>query len=103
MSKLLELADAYFESSIDWVNDNPIQTARAALAAEIERVERDAARYRWLRNPSQDVALVLDKEVGYKDLSDDGRTGGYGIYEYRAGDELDAAIDAAIADEGSKT
>ena len=55
------------------------------LRAEVEALRKDAERYRWLRNPDQDVALVLDKMVSS------------GVYEYRAGDELDAAIDAAMA------
>jgi hypothetical protein len=49
-------------------------------------VVRDAARYRWLRNPTTDPALVIDKRVGPS----------FWDYEYRAGDALDAAIDAAI-------
>lgn len=59
---------------------------------------QDAARYRWLRDPQTDVALVLDKRTGYvpEDESIPG-IGGYHTYEYRAGEELDAAIDAAIA------
>jgi hypothetical protein len=63
-----------------------------------EDTERDAARYRWLRNPSIDVGLVLDKRTGWvpPDESCPG-VGGYHTYEYRAGEELDAAIDAAIA------
>ncbi len=59
---------------------------------------RDAARYRWLRDPQTDVALVLDKRTGY--VPEDERVrgvGGYYTYEYRAGEELDAAIDAALA------
>lgn len=58
----------------------------------------DAARYRWLRDPQTDVALVLDKRTGYvpEDESVPG-VGGYHTYEYRAGEELDAAIDAALA------
>lgn len=57
---------------------------------------KDAERYRWLRNPNQDVGLVLDKRVGFvpPDEAFPG-VGGYHIYEYRAGEELDAAIDAA--------
>ena len=58
-------------------------------------LEKDAARYRWLRAPDTDVALVLDKVVGYEPIGPGG-TGGYNRYEYRAGDELDAAIDAAL-------
>ncbi|MNK60132.1 hypothetical protein D3C87_792600 [compost metagenome] len=59
---------------------------------------RDAARYRWLRDPQSDVALVLDKRTGY--VPADERIpgiGGYHTYEYRAGEELDTAIDEAIA------
>lgn len=58
---------------------------RDQLRAEAEALRKDAERYRWLRNPDQDAALVLDKMVSS------------GVYEYRAGDELDAAIDAAMA------
>lgn len=59
---------------------------------------RDAARYRWLRDPNTDVALVLDKKTGYVPI--DERVPGVGgchTYEYRAGEELDAAIDAAMS------
>lgn len=58
----------------------------------------DAARYRWLRDPRTDVALVLYKRTGYvpADESIPG-IGGYHTYEYRAGEELDTVIDAAIA------
>lgn len=64
---------------------------------------RDAARYRWLRDPQSDVALVLDKRTGY--VPEDERIpgiGGYHTYEYRAGEELDAAIDEAIAAQQGK-
>ena len=67
--------------------------------AEVERLRKDAERYRWLRCPKQDVSLVLDKRTGFVPISDDGLAGGYWIYEYRAGDELDAAIDAALSEE----
>ena len=53
---------------------------------QIKRMARDAERYRWLRNPTTDPALVIDKRVGPS----------FWDYEYRAGDALDAAIDAAI-------
>jgi hypothetical protein len=58
---------------------------------------RDAARYRWLRNPDIDVGLVLDKRTGWVP-PEEGMPGigGYHTYEYRAGDELDAAIDQAM-------
>lgn len=58
-------------------------------------VKRDAERYRWLRNPDQDVSLVIDKVTG-EIPADEFGCGGYRTYEYRAGDELDSAIDAAM-------
>ena len=56
----------------------------------------DAERYRWLRDPAIDPGLVIDKVVGETPLDEFG-CGGYKRYEYRAGEELDDAIDAAIA------
>jgi len=66
-----------------------------ALIAENEALRKDADRYRWLREPARDVGLVLDKKTGHVPVDDMG-FGGYGIYEYRAGEELDGAIDAAM-------
>lgn len=58
---------------------------------------RDAERYRWLRNPDRDVALVIDKQTGWVPPDDAvPGVGGYWTYEYRAGEELDAAIDDAM-------
>lgn len=68
----------------------------ARLRAEVEKNRVDAERYRWLRNPDQDVSLVLDKVTGYVEYHEGTQTGGYNTYEFRAGDELDKAIDAAI-------
>lgn len=69
---------------------------------QAEQDRRDAARYRWLRNPDTNVALVLDKRTGWVPPDDAvPGVGGYHTYEYRAGDELDAAIDAARADQGA--
>lgn len=62
---------------------------RDAFKAECEALRVDVGRYRWLRNPSQDVGLVLDKRVGETDY-------GHLVLEYRAGEELDTAIDAAM-------
>lgn len=62
----------------------------------LEAAQKDAARYRWLRDENTDVALVLDKRTNYTPPSDDGLTGGSWDYEYRCGDELDSAIDAAM-------
>ncbi|MBX8534554.1 ead/Ea22-like family protein [Pseudomonas cichorii] len=65
---------------------------------ELAELRRDAGRYRWLRNPYQDVGLVLDKKTGHVPVDEQG-FGGYGIYEYRSGVELDEAIDAAMTKE----
>ncbi|MCS9380851.1 hypothetical protein N1E52_26640 [Pseudomonas aeruginosa] len=67
----------------------------SAIIARLRAAEADAKRYRWLRNPDQDVSLVLDKVSG-KVPADEFGCGGYLTYEYRSGDELDAAIDAAM-------
>lgn len=69
------------------------------LRAEIEALVKDADRYRWLRNPRQDVGLVLDKVVGETPMDEQG-FGGYKHYEYRSGEELDIAIDAAMKERG---
>jgi hypothetical protein len=45
---------------------------------------KDAARYRYLRGSATDIGNVIDKEFAP------------GKWEYRAGDELDNAIDAAL-------
>ena len=59
---------------------------------------KDAARYRWLRDPTTDVSLVLDKRTGYVPADEQvPGVGDYYTYEYRAGIELDAAIDSALA------
>ena len=55
-----------------------------SLVFELESLRKDAERYRWIRNPDQAIGHVIDKMVSP------------GIYEYRAGDELDDAIDDAM-------
>jgi len=78
---------------------NEIETLRTALAAsraEVEGLKKDAERYRWLRNPNTDVGLVIDKVTGEIPYDEGTRTGGYHTYEYRAGEELDTAIDATM-------
>ncbi|MFG8250194.1 hypothetical protein ACEOPT_32960 [Pseudomonas aeruginosa] len=67
----------------------------ADIIARLRAAEADAKRYRWFRKPYQDVSLVLDKVSGEVPADEFGR-GGYLTYEYRSGDELDAAIDAAM-------
>lgn len=73
---------------------------QVALQREVEDLRADAERYRWLRNPDQDVSLVLDKVVGETPI-DDLWGGGYKRYEYRCGEDLDAAIDAAMQKGGA--
>jgi hypothetical protein len=58
--------------------------AQAGQVAVPEDVVRDAARYRWIRGSETDIASVIDKECSP------------GMWEYKAADELDAAIDAAM-------
>jgi len=71
----------------------PVQPQRQPLTDE----QKDAARYRWLRNPDTDVSLVLDKRTNWVPPDDVViGVGGYWQYEYRAGEELDAAVDQAI-------
>ena len=65
------------------------QAAYALLAPEM----RDAARYRWLRNPNHDIEPVIDHRLDGATI--DGMPAE--IYEYRSGEDLDRAIDTAIA------
>lgn len=78
-------------------------TLSRAERDQLVALAMDGLRYRWLRDPQTDVALVLDKRTGYvpEDESTPG-VGGYYMYEYRAGEELDAAVDAALAAEIGK-
>lgn len=67
------------------------------LHAENESLRKDAGRYRWLRNPEIHVGNIIDKRTTYNEVTDFG-TGGYWNYEYRAGEDLDQAIDAAMGE-----
>ncbi|WP_208281121.1 zinc finger-like domain-containing protein [Massilia oculi] len=97
--------DGHLSPCDGFTSDQMSKYAHQAVAADRAsrqvankaEVEKDAARYRWLRDPDTDVALVLDKRTGFvpPDESVPG-VGGYSTYEYRAGEELDAAIDAAM-------
>jgi hypothetical protein len=74
--------------------DNGIIVSKQTLLALVDyakSLEKDAERYRWLRDPQTDVALVIDKLSHEKDAY------GGDIYEYRASDELDSEIDKARA------
>ena len=58
---------------------------------------KDAARYRWIRDSGTDVSLVIDKRTEWVPPDDVvAGVGGYWMYEYRCGSELDEAIDQAI-------
>lgn len=67
-----------------------------SLVTRLRQAEKDAARYRWLRDPSVDVSMAIDKRTAFNPPSDDGITGGYFDYEYRSGSELDDSIDEAM-------
>lgn len=86
MSRIMELADAYAKAAI-FTHTVAFHESRAALAAEIERVEKDAARYRWLReqNADLDAGFYVGDETDAlpEDIT-------------WVGADLDAAIDAAM-------
>lgn len=93
-----EVSGQYYDHDDTQLAYDIWRAARASVGAPAAGDALDAARYRWLRDPKADPALVLDKRTGYvpEDESVPG-VGGYHTYEYRAGEELDAAIDAALA------
>lgn len=87
------------------------ENLEALIAERIQEAEEDeqdadkvdAERYRWLRNPETAVGLALDKRTGFVEPDDSvPGVGGYHTYEYRSGEELDAAIDSAQQDAGMK-
>ena len=93
-----ELARAHDFYASQWPSATPaaeLATLREK-AAMVDELRKDAERYRWLRDPSVYVGKVIDKVAGYEFMTEFG-IGGYLIYEYRAGSELDEAIDAAAA------
>lgn len=81
-----------------WRHDLNDKNNVKALAAEVISLSKDAARYRWLRDESIDPGAVIDKKVGIFNSED----GGYPIWEYRAGKELDDAIDTAMIEVNNK-
>jgi hypothetical protein len=75
----------------------PVYTTPQQRKPLTDEQQKDAARYQWLRNPTIDVSLVLDKRTEWVEPDENvAGVGGYWMYEYRAGEELDAAIDTAI-------
>ena len=65
----------------------------AALAAEVERLRTDTARYEWLRHGDNDEAL----------LQHNGAERDRPTMWLLRNDRLDTAIDAAVADKGVQT
>lgn len=59
------------------------------LTERLRAAEADAARYQWLRDPETDIAKQIEQESSP------------GIWEWKAGDDLDAAIDKARAAQGA--
>ena len=76
----LRLADALEQDPMPmgWYLEAAAELRR--LSAENETLRADAERYRWLRDHGDSGCTQKD---------------GYGGYELRMGEELDAAIDAA--------
>jgi hypothetical protein len=102
--KMLAAIDAYFSAS-DAVEEEAAENLLLDVRDEIRKQpaqpltdeQKYAARYRWLRNPTTEVALVLDKRTNWVPPDDVvPGVGGYWEHEYRAGEELDEAIDRAI-------
>lgn len=70
---------------------------QAVLARVVERL-KDAERYQFIRNPEFNAALILDTRTEWVPPDDAvPGVGGYWIYEYRTAEELDEAIDTAMA------
>lgn len=89
MSNIMELIDAYAAVSTGAVPDADrykiglrIQEARAAVVEAVEKLEKDAARYRWLRDKSWAVYLKEGPDSHGWFPSD--------------GEDIDAAADAAM-------
>ena len=92
MSRLIELADAY--AMVVYQTKNPdseeADAGRAALVAEIERVERDAARYQAIR---EGLEVYPDNSGIVISLIDD-----FGVETLR-GQQADVAIDASMKEQ----
>jgi hypothetical protein len=78
------------------IQKGALADARDRLRAYVASIERDAARYRWLRNNGDGRANAIAAAVAEGDNEHGGE---YVSWLY--GDELDAAIDAAISKGGT--
>jgi hypothetical protein len=67
---------------------NRLERENADLRANLEEARKDAERYRWLREPQEHVCVEVEAE------NEDGYTN---TFYSTIREELDAAIDAAIA------
>ena len=91
MSKIISLADAYAAEQQDWGSGSErTRIARAALAAEVEKLEaeleaarKDAARYRFIETHPDYGACIWS----------DGEDGTFGWFHVTAA-QIDAAIGA---------
>jgi hypothetical protein len=94
MKTTMELADAYAvaasmtlgEPSLKRLKDNI--TTRSALAQRIEQLEKDAERYRWLRDYCGDFTIGV-----FDHAADDKKR------FWLSGEQLDKEIDAAMKGE----
>lgn len=107
-TEVVDRACLAYDDTTTEVADYPSEAGmRAALTAVWPNVAvqpepasadvEDAARYRWLRDPRNEVGKIIDKAVGAEAAHEGVQAGGYHIYEYRSSNDLDAAIDAARA------
>lgn len=85
-NQIMTLADAYATQMIH-AHYHPMKEARAALLAEVDRVSKDAERYRWLLN-----------SCGFSERLNGATELNCFFYKDRPCDigDLDAAIDAAM-------
>lgn len=82
MSKYQALIDAL--KADEYLTATVAKADIRSLLADLERAEKDAERYRWLRSQeSEDFEFAVVKNPHFD--------------VYGSGDELDAAIDAALS------
>lgn len=72
------------ENAIGWTDMSLAPDLVLALITEIESLRADAGRYAWIRSNQYDALEIIEHWSGEQ-------------MNYTADDELDAAIDAALA------
>ena len=80
MALAINYADERVMGTMGRSTGQDVAAAHAALRSAVEALVADAERYRWLREHG-------DRDCTQKD--------GYGGYELRMGEELDAVVDEA--------